>query len=136
MTMRVLPTREGFTLIELMIVIVIIGILAMIATPVFWSVKDRGLQASLQADLKTVATQQELYFSTHDSYAADRGDLTELFTSPGVVLTITYGAADGWAGITTHASLAAASCALMMNNAPAGSAPPAVVPGVVECTGL
>ncbi|MGH7465130.1 MAG: prepilin-type N-terminal cleavage/methylation domain-containing protein, partial [Longimicrobiales bacterium] len=125
-----------FTLIELLIVIVIIGILAMIATSVFWNVKDRGLQASLQADLKTAATQQELYFAANDSYAPTRADLTELATSPGVLLTITYGAADGWAGITTHAGLASAACALMMNNAPPGSAPPAVTPGVIECTGL
>lgn len=135
-TMRLLPRREGFTLIELLIVIVIIGILAMIAVSVFWNVKDRGLQASLQADLKTAATQQELYFAAHDTYAPTRADLTQLATSPGVDLNITYGAPDGWAGITTHAALGSAACALMMNNAPAGSAPPAVTPGVIECTGL
>ena len=134
--MRLLPKREGFTLIELLIVIVIIGILAMIAVSVFWNVKDRGLQASLQADLKTAATQQELYFAAHDTYAATRADLTQLATSPGVDLNITYGAPDGWAAITTHAALGSAACALIMNNAPAGSAPPAVTPGVIACTGL
>jgi prepilin-type N-terminal cleavage/methylation domain-containing protein len=133
---RLLPTREGFTLIELLIVIVIIGILAMIATSVFWKVKDRGLEASMQQDLKTAATQQELYYSTHNTYAGSTADLTDYDGSTGVVLTITYGAPDGWAATATHTSLVTAQCGLAVNNAPISDAPPAAVAGVVACTGL
>jgi prepilin-type N-terminal cleavage/methylation domain-containing protein len=134
--MRLLPPREGFTLIELLIVIVIIGILAMIATSLFWGVKDRGLQTSMQSDLRSAATQQELYYAVHNSYAATPANLSDFAPSPGVVLTITYNGADGWAGTTTHPSLAAAQCGLAVNNAPLGSAPPVTAPGVVACTGL
>jgi prepilin-type N-terminal cleavage/methylation domain-containing protein len=134
--MRVLPRREGFTLIELLIVIVIIGILAMIAVSLFWGVKDRGIQASMQSDLKSAATQQELYFATHSTYAANATDLTDFAASPGVTLTINYGMPDGWAGITTHSGLAAAQCGLAINGAALADAPPASVTGVIACTGL
>ena len=134
--MRVLLRREGFTLIELLIVIVIIGILAMIATSLFWNVKDRGLQASMQSDLKSAATQQELYFAANNSYAPATADLLEFTPSPGVVLTINYGMPDGWAGVVTHLSLATAQCGLAINNAPLASASPATIPGVISCTGL
>jgi prepilin-type N-terminal cleavage/methylation domain-containing protein len=134
--MRALPTREGFTLIELLIVIVILGILAMISISLFWGVKDRGLQASMQQDLKTAATQQELYHASYNTYAAATADLAGFDPSPGVVLTITYGAPNGWAGIVTHNSLVAAQCGLAVNAAPVTDAPPATESGIVACTGL
>jgi prepilin-type N-terminal cleavage/methylation domain-containing protein len=126
MTMRNLPTRDGFTLIELLIVVVIIGALATIATQMFWSAKDRGLRASIQTDLKSVSTQQELYYASHSRYASDPAALDMSF-SPGVTLDITYSAANGWAGITEHLALPTARCGLLIGAAPVGSADPADV---------
>jgi prepilin-type N-terminal cleavage/methylation domain-containing protein len=50
---------EGFTLIELLVVIIIIGILAAIAIPVFLSQKQKGYEASMKSDLRTVAEEIE-----------------------------------------------------------------------------
>lgn len=134
--MRVLPRREGFTLIELLIVIVILGILAMIAMNAFWRVKDRGLQASMQADLKNAAAQQELYYSSHNTYAPTAIYLSEYNASQGVTLNVTYAQPDGWAGTATHISLTGAQCGIAVNAAPLALAPPATTPGIVACTGM
>lgn len=134
--MRALPRREGFTLIELMIVIVIIGILAMIAVSLFWGVKNRGIGASMQADLKNAAAQQELYYSSYNSYAPTAVYLSEYNASPGVQLTVTYAQPDGWAGIATHISVTGAQCGLAVNAAPLAAAPPASTTGIIACTGM
>jgi len=128
------PKREGFTLIELLIVIVIMGVLAAIAVSLFWRVKDRGLESSMQSDLKTVATQQEQYFMKYSAYASNPSAMPDFTGSPGVLVTIDYAAADGWAGQSTHASIPNVRCGLIVGTAPAGAGDPATSVGIVQCT--
>ncbi|MBR9988133.1 MAG: type II secretion system protein [Gemmatimonadetes bacterium] len=54
--------------------------------------------------------------------------------SPGVSLTITYSANDGWAGVTTHGSLGSAQCGFATGGAPLLLASSTTVAGVVACT--
>lgn len=61
MDLRKLKSKKGFTLIELMVVIVIIGILVAIALPNFISAQDRAKISSTKANLHTLQTSLETY---------------------------------------------------------------------------
>ena len=67
--------NKGFTLIEVMIVVAIIGILAAIAYPSYDEYVKRGNRAEGQAFLNEVAARQERYFSQNNKYAASASDL-------------------------------------------------------------
>src|ERR687891_2609719 len=69
------PKSPGFTLIELMIVVVIIGILAAVAYPQYRDFALRSNRAEAKALLVDAAARQERFFSDNNSYADDMTDL-------------------------------------------------------------
>jgi prepilin-type N-terminal cleavage/methylation domain-containing protein len=71
--MRNLRNNKGFTLIELMIVVVIIGILAAIAIPKFNAVSKNAKQAEAGPVLKQICTLAETYT---DQFGAAASGLT------------------------------------------------------------
>lgn len=63
--------ESGFTLIELMIVVAIIGILAAIAIPQFASYRVKAFNSAAKADLHSAQTTFEVYFNDNNVYPTD-----------------------------------------------------------------
>lgn len=76
--------ESGFTLVELLVVMLILGILAAIAIPAFFSQRDKGYDSDAKANARTVQTALE-------SYATDNGgeytgaDMTDLANIEGTI---------------------------------------------------
>ena len=75
-------TQKGFTLIELMIVVAIIGILASIAIPNFLKARDKAMYTKCVSALSGLKVAQEMYISDNGEYAADIKELA-MYMIPG-----------------------------------------------------
>lgn len=96
-------TADGFTLIELMIVIAIIGILAAIAIPQFDSYRKKSYNSGAQWDIKNAAAAQEAYYVDYQTYATGPGQLDGygLSSTQDVDLTV-GGGNDGYTLVAYH----------------------------------
>ena len=67
--------ENAFTLVELMIVILIIGILVGIAVPVFVSARSSSEEKVCQANLRTMKSAANVYGASSESYPTSVSDL-------------------------------------------------------------
>jgi prepilin-type N-terminal cleavage/methylation domain-containing protein len=70
---------KGFTLTELLIVIVILGVLTGIVVFAVGAFSDRGVKAACSADKRQVQTAVEAYYAKNGSYPANLGALVPAF---------------------------------------------------------
>jgi type IV pilus assembly protein PilE len=133
MNLHISTSRKGFTLAELMVALVIVGLLTAITLPRLSQAKDRGFVATMKSDLRNFAAQEEAHFYDNNVYTPDLNTLRSagLLISQGVTLSIAEATATGWSVIATHAQSTGVECALYNGNAaPVGGAS---VEGVITC---
>ena len=79
---------RGFSLVELLVVIVVLGVLATVAVPAFLGQREKAARAAMVSDLRQVRTAQESRAVENDPlYTADAG-LLDVNLSEGVQLLI------------------------------------------------
>ena len=98
-----MSNKQGFTLIDLLIVIVILGILVAIAIPKVSNTTHRSYFAAMEVDLKNLASQQEIYYASEYSYTAEKSDLA--FISSRDVSISVNADSEGWSATATHVAL-------------------------------
>ena len=92
--------EEGFTLVELLIVVAIIAILAAIAIPQFSAYRKRGYAATLNSDAKNV-------FTASQAYLVDYSDATINCANQGTTDPLTKGGYLASSGVACTGSISA-----------------------------
>lgn len=100
-----LKKRVGFTIVELLIVIVVIGILAAISIVAYSGVQNRAHDTTIKSDLSNLSRQIGAYHAIHGHYPNTPASLLELNANPthssydtSRTLNLSYCAAGGGTG--------------------------------------
>ena len=86
--------QKGFTLVELMIVVVIVGILSSIALPSFLNQQNKAKAACAETQVSALAKEQQVFFAENSTFATGIG------TDAGELDTTTPATCNGYEAVT------------------------------------
>lgn len=103
---RVLRDQQGFTLVELMVVVIILGILAAIAVPQFLNKTEAARENATMATLSSIKSAIDVWANDYDNggkgkYPKDEAELGNALNAAGITWN---GLKDGW-GRSYHYSV-------------------------------
>ncbi len=132
-------SRSGFTYIELITALLLLGVLSALATKALVRSKSRAFAAAVESDMRNLAVAQEDYFAERSTYFDGGGNVqfarsSDLgyAASPGVTFELRGGEA-GWAGRAVHEKLIDRGYSCAFYTGQVDPYPPAVQEGVVTC---
>jgi type IV pilus assembly protein PilA len=123
--------RRGFTLIEILVVVVVIGILAAFAVLRWENVRAQSYVAVMQSDLRNLSIAEEAFFNDSSYYTPSLAAMASVTPSAGVTLTVIEATPLGWSATATNPN-SVQKCYLFYGSAaPVGSAS---VEGSISCS--
>lgn len=83
--MCLLKNRKGFTLVEILVVIAMIGILASVIYPKLTSQMDKPKKSKAVIEIKSMKNAMDVYFAENNEYPTDEDDVINLMRENGVL---------------------------------------------------
>jgi prepilin-type N-terminal cleavage/methylation domain-containing protein len=123
--------KRGFTLIEILVVVLVIGILATIAIPRYSRMRDRAFIVAMKSDLRNLATSEESYYYDYGVYTTTPVASASFRASSSVTITMGEATGAGWSASAQHAQSAFQCFIYYGSVAPIGSA---TQDGQVSCS--
>jgi len=113
---------RGFTLIEMLMVVVIIGILVTVMIPRFANTKEKALVTTMKSDLRNLASAEESYYYDNSRYTTSLAGMPSYQPSTGTSITVNEATAGGWSA-TAASNGVVRRCFLFVGSAaPVGAA--------------
>ena len=119
--------RRGFTFVELLVVMLLLGTLSSMAVPRFREYKTRANIAAMQSDLGNLKIAEESYWAEHMNYVTDTAHLELRITTQVSISITSQDLMGGYTAVATHANVPGLQCQTAMGAEAAPRQPGAVV---------